>query len=74
MPFHQGDIIPIEQPIYLLTSEGDEFIGALWPLEFFFSERLIVKHEAVVLPEQAFDFVTLFVCEDVKLSAKGVVA
>lgn len=61
MPFHQGDIIPIEQPIYLLTSEGNEFIGALWPLELFFSERLIVEHEAVVLPEQAFDFVALFV-------------
>ena len=57
-----------------MTSEGDEFIGALWPLEFFFSERLIVNNEAVVLPEQAFDVVTRCVCEDVKLSAKGVVA
>ena len=57
MAFHGTDIVAIEQPIHLLTGECYNVIFALGPLEFFLGQRLVIQHETIVLPKQAFDFV-----------------
>lgn len=74
MPLHQGDIVAIKQPVYLLASEDDQLISALWPFKFLFGKRFVVKHKAVVLPEEALDFIALFIGENVQLTAKRIVA
>jgi hypothetical protein len=74
MPLHQGDIIAIKQPIYLLTCEGNQLIRTPWPFEFLLGKRFVIKHKTVVFPEQALDFVALFIGEDVQLTTKRIVA
>jgi len=50
--FHFRKIITIEQPVNLLSCNGNHFFPALWPLEFFLSEYLIVENEACGFPLQ----------------------
>ena len=42
MALHQGDIVAIEQPVYLLGGEGEQLIGRRWPLEFLLGQRLVI--------------------------------
>ena len=74
MAFHGVNIIAIEQPVYLLPGECDHLVSRLWPLEFLLFKALVIEDKAVVFPEQAFDFVTLFIGEGIELAGKRVVS
>jgi len=73
MGLHFHDVVSIKQPIHLLTGHDDQFIGAFWPFEFFFRETFVIKHEAIVFPKQALDFITLTIGEGIEVASKGIV-
>ena len=71
--FHQGNIIAIEQPIDLLSREGEQLIGRGWPFEFLLGERLVIEHKAVVLPHQALDLVAAAIGEGIEGTGEWIV-
>lgn len=65
MPFHQADVVTVEQPVDLLTGQCHHLFVWSWPAEFFLRQALVVEHETIVFPVQALAFVAPTVGESV---------
>jgi hypothetical protein len=74
MPFHQADIIPIQQPVDLLSAERYDLVAPPRPAEFFFSETFVIEHKTVVLPIQALDLVAAAIGERIQSTVERVMA
>jgi hypothetical protein len=72
MRFHGTDIIPVQQPVYLLTGDIHEFIFPFGPFEFFFRQAFVIQHKSGIIPEQTLDFVSPAIGECVQVSSKRV--
>jgi hypothetical protein len=73
MGCHPGDIVTVQQPIHLFARYGHQLVGSFGPLEFFFGQTFIIKHEAITLPKKTFDLVALAIGKRIKITVKGVV-
>ena len=71
---HLADIVPVQQPVQLLTRESDQFVCFLWPLELVFSQTFVIQDKAVIFPEQALDLVPSTVGESVQVALKRVMS
>ena len=64
MRLHTHDIVPVEQPVQLLTCQGDDLIKRLArPFEFRPFQGLLPHTKAIALPIQYFHFIALAVAE-----------
>ncbi len=73
MPFHQADIIAIQQPINLLPRQRHQFIIRAWPAEFLFGQAFVIEHKSVVFPVQQFNLIASAIGKGVQTTLKRVV-
>ena len=59
MTFEQADIVAIQQPIDLLTTQRYQFITGFRPFELLFSQRFVIQDKTIVFPQQTLDLVAL---------------
>ena len=59
MAFEQADIVAIQQPIDLLTTQRHQLITGFRPLEFLFSQPFVIQHKTTVFPQQTPDLIAL---------------
>jgi hypothetical protein len=71
--FQLANIIPIEQPINLLTAERDQILIALWPVKLILRKAFVIEHKTIVLPEQTLDFVTPSVAKRIEPTIEDIV-
>ena len=70
---HTYDIVPVEQPVQLLTGQGDDLIkGLAGPFKACLLETLLPQTKAVAFPVKRFDFVSLAVTEQKKMLGKRI--
>ena len=72
MSFHSHNIIPIKQPVDLLTRKANHYFIAARPAKFFLSQGFIIKHKSRLLPKQTCDFITLSIGESIKTTIKRI--
>jgi hypothetical protein len=73
MTFHGHNIKAVKQPIYLLAVKRHYLFLMLRPDKFIFLKAFVIQHEAIVFPEQAFDFIAPFISEHIKMTGKWIV-
>ena len=62
---HTHDIVPIEQPVQLLTGQGDNLIQCLaWPFKSRLLQALLPHAKTIAFPIKDFYLVTLAVTEN----------
>ena len=74
VPFHQADVVTIQQPVDLFAGQRHDFVMRTRPTEFLFGQRLVVQHEAVVFPHQQLDLVALPVGEGIEAAVEWIVS
>lgn len=72
MPFHGGQVVPIQEPVDLFSAEREDLFLLFRPVEFLLRQHLIVEDEAVILPHQPLDTITVSVTEYIECTTKGV--
>jgi hypothetical protein len=73
MAFHGTNIKAVKQPIYLLAVKRHDLFFMLGPNKFIFLKAFVIQHEAVVFPEQAFNFIASFIGEYIQVTSKRIV-
>ena len=70
---HAHDIVPVEQPVQLLTGQRNDLIKCFaGPFKTCFFETLLPQAKTITFPVKRFDFVSLAVTEQKQIFRKWI--
>ena len=73
MCLHAHNIVPVEQPVQLLTGQGDDLIKRLsGPFKACLLQTLLPQAKTITFPVKRFDFIPLAVTEQKQMFGKRI--